>query len=583
MKIIKTGVKELDDYINEVLDDNDLKYYNHGKLIRLSVIRFFKFLERDDIEFRANELKRIMFFFSNIPVWDNHGYYAKLFDFQIFQVANILCLYYKPYFNENIKDANINNPEHWVRNKRVFEEWYDEIARKNSKTAFSTLILLYQLIFDNYEGKENVAKGLQCFLSATTGEQAQTAWKHLKGYVKQIDNRGRIFRPVGNEINFDEKESFIRVLTGNADTKDSLKPFCSIIDEYHAHKTRDMYDVLSSGTGGLLNPLIIIITTAGTSLTSPCYELRNECLDILDEIKTDDSRFISIYEMDEEDEWQDKTKWIKANPALGQIPNFDLKYLIKKGQKAKNQLSARSGFITKNLNRWVDSASSWVPFEKWQEATDVTIDFEKYRGRKCYAGMDLASTQDFTAFVYVFPKDENDFSKGVDIIPLFFLPHETMKTRSPYIQTWAEQGYINVIPGNTFEYEYLLEEIERIREKYDINPIISYDDWETSQVIPKLNEQGFETNSFAQTVKDYNEPVKTGERLILNGKINHNGNPVLGWMVRNVIMVSNANGFVRPDKRKSPEKIDGVVALLMGLAEYLDDYVSYEETSIRYL
>ncbi len=337
----------------------------------------------------------------------------------------------------------------------------------------------------------------------------------------------------------------------------------AIVDEVHAHPNRDMWDVLETATGSRRQPLIVGITTAGFDRNSLCWELHEYTERVLEGSHADDSWFGAIYAVEPDDSPFDEKVWRKANPNLGvSVKLDDMRRLASKAQEMPSALNA---FLRLRLNRWTQSVTRWMPIDAWERGGGH-VDADGLRGRTCYGGLDLSSTTDVSALVWVFPPEKPE--DGFQVLGRFFIPEESMRERSrrdrvPY-DAWVRQGLMTATPGNVIDYSYILAQIDEDAQRFDIAQI-AFDRWGATRIIQDLEEGGLEVVQFGQGFASMSSPMKELEKLVLSGQIRHGGNPVLTWMAGNLVAREDPAGNIKPDKQKSTEKIDGMVALIMGL------------------
>lgn len=448
----------------------------------------------------------------------------------------------------------------WVRQKtrtRRFRQAYIEIARKNGKSLLASGIALYMLIGDGEPGAE-------VYSAATKRDQAKIVWDEaarmvrkspqLKGFVTV--HKDRMFLP------FDTASKYEPV-GRDADTMDGLNVHCAIADEVHAHRTSEVWDVLETGMGARRQPLLLGITTAGFSQSSFCYSLRQYATAVLDQVIQNDAFFAMIFTLDEGDDPWDERNWVKANPNLG--VSVYLQELRDLAAKARELPTALNSFLVKRLNIWTTSAAHWIHPDKWR-ACGAAVDEETLIGRPCYGGMDLSSTQDLTALVWVFPPWGDDLLYRV--LPRFWAPEAAILERSrsqrvPY-DVWMREGLITAIPGEVIDYAYVWEQIERDVGRFDVQEI-AYDRFQAAEIYVRLANAGLTMVQVAQTTGGMNAGMRALERMIAGALLAHGNHAVLAWNVHNVVTFQDSNGNIKPDRRKSTEKIDGAVALVMAV------------------
>lgn len=443
--------------------------------------------------------------------------------------------------------------------KRQFRSAYIEIPKKNGKSELAAAIALYLLYGDG----EASAEVYSC---ANDRSQASIVFDVAKRMVEKspaLLKRSKIAAATKRIVNY-RNAGFYQVLSAETGTKHGLNISGLVFDEIHAQPNRKLYDVMTKGSGDAREqPLFFIITTAGTDKESICYELHTKALDIMNGRKIDHSFYPVIYGLSDEDDWNDEANWYKANPSLGYTISIDR--VRDAYRDALENPAEENVFKQLRLNIWTNSTVVWIP-EHIYERGNLPINPAELEGRDCYAGLDLSSTSDITALVLVFPpRTENE--KYV-VLPFFWLPEETLELRCRrdhvLYDVWQRQGYILTTEGNVIHYGFIERFIERLGEKYHIIEI-AYDRWNATQMVQNLEDMGFTMVPFGQGFKDMSPPSKELYKLLMEGNINHGGNPVLKWMAQNVVMRQDPAGNIKPDKERSVEKIDGIVALIMGL------------------
>ncbi|WP_439710357.1 terminase large subunit [Anaerofustis stercorihominis] len=443
--------------------------------------------------------------------------------------------------------------------KRQFRSAYIEIPKKNGKSELAAAIALYLLYGDG----EASAEVYSC---ANDRSQASIVFDVAKRMVEKspaLLKRSKIAAATKRIVNY-RNAGFYQVLSAETGTKHGLNISGLVFDEIHAQPNRKLYDVMTKGSGDAREqPLFFIITTAGTDKESICYELHTKALDIMNGRKIDHSFYPVIYGLSDEDDWNDEANWYKANPSLGYTISIDR--VRDAYRDALENPAEENVFKQLRLNIWTNSTVVWIP-EHIYERGNLPINPAELEGRDCYAGLDLSSTSDITALVLVFPpRTENE--KYI-VLPFFWLPEETLELRCRrdhvLYDVWQRQGYILTTEGNVIHYGFIERFIERLGEKYHIIEI-AYDRWNATQMVQNLEDMGFTMVPFGQGFKDMSPPSKELYKLLMEGNINHGGNPVLKWMAQNVVMRQDPAGNIKPDKERSVEKIDGIVALIMGL------------------
>ncbi len=465
--------------------------------------------------------------------------------------------------------------------KRRFHTAYIEVARKNGKSTLAAGVGLYMMIADGEFGAE-------IYVGATKQKQAKVTFDEAKNMVKSSPELREYIVPFRNNLHSEELMSKFEPLGQDSDTEDGLNPHCGIIDEYHAHKDDGLYNVIESGMGARENPLMFVITTAGFNKLGPCKNLHDLCEKILDGVVEQDDIFAMIFSMDKDDDWEDPKNWIKSNPSMNAI-DTTRDFLYSRYERVKNDPSKQVDFLTKNLNVWTDASEVWIESKKWNACNIRPIKWEDFKGRECYGGLDLSSVEDITCLFLLFPGNEYH-----DVKPFFFIPEDTVIERTkrdkvPY-DRWVREGWIETTPGNTVDYDYIRRRltgyyVEDGVVKHDDSCIvdhvflrsIAYDRYNSSQLINNLTADGLELSSFGQGFVSMSAPTKEFKKLVLKRQLNHGGNPVLAWMISNVEIKRDSAGNEKIDKGSSKEKVDGPVAGVMALGEYLTEQQEPED------
>ncbi|HFI0944722.1 TPA: terminase large subunit [Streptococcus suis] len=461
---------------------------------------------------------------------------------------------------------------------RQFLTAYIEIPKKNGKSELAAAIALYLLYADNEASAE-------VYGAACDRNQASIVFDVAKQMVQMshpLEKRSKIMGATKRIVNY-SNAGFYQVLSAETGTKHGLNVSGLVFDEIHAQPNRHLYDVLTKGSGDAREqPLFFIITTAGTDRNSICYELHTKALDILNGRKKDTSFYPVVYGLSDEDDWNDEANWRRANPSLGHTIGIDR--VREAYQQALDNPAEENVFKQLRLNMWTSSSVAWIPEHVYAKGNDP-IQYDSLKGRSCYAGLDLSSTSDITAFVLVFPprfEEENYI-----VLPYFWLPEDTLELRCRrdhvLYDVWERQGYIKTTEGNVVHYGFIEKFIEELSEIYHIKEI-AYDRWNATQMVQNLEGMGLTMVPFGQGYKDMSPPSKELYKLMMEGKIQHGGHPVLKWMGQNVVMRQDPAGNIKPDKEKSVEKIDGIVALIMGLdrciRHQIDEGSVYDERGI---
>jgi phage terminase large subunit-like protein len=442
---------------------------------------------------------------------------------------------------------------------RQYNTAYVEIPKKNGKSELAAAIALYLTCGDGEWGAE-------VYGCAADRQQASIVFDVAVDMVDQCPALKKRIKPVLSQkrLVYMPTASFYQVLSAEAYTKHGLNVHGVIFDELHAQPNRQLYDVMTKGSGDARKqPLFFLITTAGTDRHSICYEVHQKAVDILRGKRIDSTFYPVIYGIDDDDDWTDEKNWYKANPSLGHT--IDIEKVRAAFQSAKENPAEENLFRQLRLNQWVKQSVRWMPMHHW-EACSFEADPEKLKGRECYGGLDLSSSIDITAFVLVFPPIPGDDKYYV--LPYFWIPEENMelrvrRDRVPY-DIWSSQGYLKTTEGNVIHYGFIEKFIEDLWKDYNIKEI-AFDRWGAVQMTQNLEGAGFTVVPFGQGYKDMSPPTKELMKLTLEKRIAHGGHPVLSWMMDNIHVRTDPAGNIKPDKEKSTEKIDGAVAMIMAL------------------
>lgn len=458
---------------------------------------------------------------------------------------------------------------------RRFRYAYIEIARKNGKTALSAGVGLYMLFADG-EARPEV------YSAATVKDQAKICFADAVAIVKATDLKNYL-TPFRNSIAYEARGGQFKPLSSDYGSHDGLNPSCGIIDEFHAHKDSGMFDVIKSAFGARRQPLMFVITTAGFNKSGACYAYRENVIKVLRGVNQDDSLFGIIYTLDNKEEWDNPRMWIKSNPNLG--VSLSAEYLADQVRDAKNRPEAVRNVMTKNVNLWVDAERTWILDDVWMKCIGTTA-LAALKGCTCWGGLDLSNVSDITAHVLLFNEDGH-----FQLLPHFWIPEDRMqeKIRKENINydRWVRDGYITVTPGNIIDYDFVKADILRYVAEYDLQST-AFDRWNSSQTILDLQEEGMRFSPFGQGYGSMSAPTKEFEKLVLAGKIEHFGNPVLRWMLASTVVMTDPAGNIKPDKSKSSQKIDGIVASIMALGEWMtaksaEDNDPYNKRGLRIL
>ncbi|WP_348266422.1 terminase TerL endonuclease subunit [Edaphobacter sp. DSM 109919] len=439
---------------------------------------------------------------------------------------------------------------------RRFRFSYTELARGNGKSTLASGVALFLLAADG-EG------GAEIYSAATKKDQARIVFSESERMVKSSPALRAKIATFRDNLHIVGTASKYQPLSSDKDSLDGLNIHGVIADEVHAWKGRALWDVLVTALGKRRQSLLFAITTAGYDKHSVCFEQHGYSEKVLAGIIEDDTWFCWIAGLDDEDDWEDESNWIKANPALGTMVKIE--ELRTAAAKAKETPGSLNAFLRLRLNKWTSQHTLWMPMDRW-DSCNAAFTPESLHGRECFAGLDLSTTTDISALVLLFPPIETD--KRWYVLPHFFIPSENIedrvkRDRVPY-DVWKKQGHLITTDGNVIDYDAIRLKVNELGQLYNIRELM-FDRWNATQLTTQLAGDGFETVQFGQGFTSMNAPTKRLLELVLSSELAHGGNPVLRWMASNVTVKQDPAGNLKPDKSKSTEKIDGIVALCMAL------------------
>ncbi|APW38979.1 hypothetical protein RD110_18675 [Rhodoferax koreense] len=447
---------------------------------------------------------------------------------------------------------------HVVTGLRRFRRSYEEIARKNAKSTRVAGRKLY-LCFADEE------PGAHVYSAATTAKQAREVFDPAREMVLRDEEfRQRFGCTVGRyDITAPESASSFQILASEASTQDGLNVHGAVVDEVHAHKKRDLWDVIESADGSRSQPLISAITTAGKDMNGICYELRGITIKVLQQITTDETWFGVIFTIDKGDDWTDPKVWRKANPNIGISAKLDK--LESACNRAKSTPSARGNFMTKHLNVWTNAGSAWMDMEKWNACENPDLKEEEFAGQKGYGGLDLAQKSDFAAKAKAFQRGP----KWCVFVELYYNAHAVEESSNAHLPGWVEEGWVKVCEGNLTDFDVIAEDMRADCRMHEMAEI-GFDPALAMYFAGKLVEEGLPMVEIQQRSLFFTQALLQVENLVLGGLLEHDGNPLLSWMVSNlVVRVSKFNELRSPTKDRDEDKIDGAIAILIALGRAL--------------
>lgn len=454
---------------------------------------------------------------------------------------------------------------------RVCRVFYLEVGSKNAKSTLIGGVALYMLTEDSEAGAE-------VYTCAKNRKQARLVFNSARAMALQspyLRNKLNIFRHSIERK--DDELSKMEPISSDAGNQDGVDPNCVVFDEVHRIRDRDIVDTLEAKQASRRSPLEVMITTAGPiDPDSIAFEKHEYAKGVIDGTIIDPTWVAAIYAVPDDVDWHDEKYWALANPNLG--VSISIEFLRKEHKKAlKNALKALA-FRRFHMNQWVGAVAAWMEMESWDKCK-VDVNVADLVGRVCASGLDLGSTRDLTSHVPVFPEPNDAFL----IIARFFMPEELIDEREendkkPY-RLWQQQGWLTATPGNTISYRDIRESIEDDFATFKLKDL-AFDRAGAAHMTQELNltlgsesgkpeEEQLNIFPFPQTFLGMSEPTKDFYDMVTSGKIKHDGNPILRWMVECATAIQDNHGnvkLVKPDRRKHAKRIDGVIAAIMGTA-----------------
>ena len=527
-----------------------------GKLVRLACARHLEDLKHGHergLRFSAAKAERVFRFFETL-LFLSEGQFAG----QPFKLEPWQCFILGSLFG-------------WLRvdGTRRFRIGYIEIGKGNGKSPMAGGIGLYGLVADNEPAAE-------IYAAAVTKEQARILFRDAEHMREASPRLAKLIKAHVNNLSCSKTGSFFRAISSEKKGLDGKRVHMALIDEIHEHPSAIVVDKMRAGTKARRNPLIFQITNSGYDRQSVCWNHHEQSRQILEGAVNNDSWFAYVCGLDKGDDWKtDKKCWIKANPNLGiSVPES---YLIEQVEEAI-QIPAKENIVARlNFCVWTESASRAISTETWA-ACSKKYTAEDLAGRVCCAGLDLGSVQDTCALVLVFPPDSD--SPEWATLTYFFCPEAQVRERTAKgvanYGLWQDDGYLIATPGNVTDYRYIRQfvsgvnpdgektENESLSDKFQIKEI-AYDRWNATQLVIDLKDDGLEMVQFGQGFASFQSPVRDFLRMVLSKELKHNNSPVMNWQIGNLTFAQDPAGNQKPDKERSGDKIDGVVALIMAL------------------
>ena len=441
------------------------------------------------------------------------------------------------------------------------------VARKNGKSTLLSCIALYMLIAD-HEG------GAQVCCVASKKDQAKLVFNEAKNMVQQSQLLRKHIKPRKSDLYFAKTFSTFEPLSSDSNTLDGLNMHCGIIDELHALKDRNIYDVSKQSMSSRQQPLLCEISTAGFVRENIFDDRYEYGTNVIEGTINDERMLAIIYELDDKKEWTDKSKWQKANPGLGTIK--DINTLNDYVEEAKNNPKFLPTVLTKDFNIRETAVNSWLSF------TDInntkTYNYEEHKNLYAIGGVDLSSVWDLTCATVIYRYKKEWYCRQMYFIPEEVAEEKERQDKVPY-KVWREQGYVRFCQGNKISDTDVTDWFIELREKYNILVwLTGYDPWTARLWVEQMKQNGFVMEEVRQGAKTMSNPMKQLACEIRAKNINYNNNPILKWCLTNTQTEIDKNDNIRPVKgRNAKQRIDGAVSLIDAycvLMNHYDDYIT---------
>lgn len=519
-----------------------------GKYVRLSCQRFIEDLKNKDWPYRydAEKADRAVRFMQLMP--HTKGKWS----------AKKQLLTFEPW--QHFIECNLFGWVHKVSGLRRFRESYEEEPRKNGKSIRLAARGLFLFAADGESGAE-------VYSGATSEKQAHEVYRPAWQMVQKMSALRERFgiEQSGNPKNpgpmyVMQDMSKFETLIGKPG--DGSSPHAALVDEYHEHDTDHMVDAMQTGMGAREQPLLSIITTAGSNLAGPCYEKRRDIIRILERQVYDETIFGVIYGLDEGDAWDDPASLIKANPNYG-VSVFP-EFLLAQLEQARRSASKQNAFRTKHLNEWVGARAAWMNMLAWHRQKRA-FSIKDFAGCPCWMAVDLASKIDVAALMMLFLKGGQYYA-----VPRFYVPEAATQENEKY-RDFAAGGFLTLTPGDMTDYAFIEQDIKDLAGIVNLQDVC-FDDWQANYLMTRLSDSSIRVINFNQTVKNMSEAMKEVEARTLSRTLWHDGNDVMTWMMGNVTARRDAKENVYPRKENESDprcKIDGPVSLIMAMGRAL--------------
>lgn len=441
-----------------------------------------------------------------------------------------------------------------------FRRAYVCIPRKNGKSTLAAAIGLYKLAADGETGAE-------VYSGATTEKQA---WEVFRPARQMAERTPAMRSAFGLSVHAKSLSVFrdggrFEPVIGNPG--DGASPSCAIVDEYHEHLSDSLHDTMLSGMGARDNPLLLVITTAGSDRSGPCYALQGDVQKVLDGRIQDDQQFGIIYTIDDEDDWKAEESLGKANPNFGISVSGE--FLLEQQRGAVASARKQNTFRTKHLNCWVNADVAWMNMTAWDRCADTNLRIEDFHREYCFIGIDLASRVDIAASVRLFRRHIGGKAHYYLFGRYYLNEAKVEESANQHYAGWANEQLLTVTPGNITDYGWIADDLLSDSEQFRILEI-PHDPWHAAALVQFVQakedwDQSVQFVEMRPTVQNFSPAMKELEAIVLDGRLHHDGDPIMSWMISNVVCHRDAKENIYPRKEREENKIDGPVALIMAL------------------
>ena len=539
MKEIEKEIREkITTYPWDVLDGKILACEN----IKLACKRFMDFLDMKDRYFDVGDVERTIRFFQRFRHFTGQ-YNNKPFILQEWQKFMICGIYGFKWKKDNT---------------RVTRTFILSVSRKGGKSSIISIMAIKALLEEN---------NAQVIVAANSASQASILFKMASSYLKTLGGKvDKLFRRFRDRIMFDKTDSSMRVVSADASRLDGLNCNFAVVDEISQAPNSDVYDVLESSMGSRQQPLMCCCTTRSNNQSGFYKELEQSGIDVMRGLKQDDSVFCLVYTLDDGDDCEDEKVWKKCSPNLGISVSED--FYRQQITKMKNNPSQTTAIMTKVFNVWTSTSNVWIPQSYTFKVMDK-VRMDDFKDKLLYLSFDLASTSDLTCLSAMYEDNGTYYFKN-----WYYLPQEALKTSTnkDNYKKWQKQGFLTVTQGNVTDYDYVMNDIQKLQDNSEGIVRISYDSWNATDFTIRLTESGFNMKPYSQSIGSMNRPTKAIERLIMEGKnIVIDKNPITLFCFENSVPKPDYNDNIKIIKESYENKIDGVIAIIMNYGGFQEE------------